>query len=536
MTSPPLPISATSSSRHEWNVFAPGGQLSPPGSVYDNDTHARTVEVASKTAAGEPIPAESTNAVGDPLQIPAVSADGSHILMAAGGTGPCGFASCDSPPCGSIFDVLNRCPMQPSHLYMRVDGTITYDVSQGHVVTYVGIAEGGSTVYFTTGQQLTSDDHDTSIDLYRWSEATDSLTLISTGPGGTGNSDACNASFVAQCGVTVYSNISLCQLNSGLGGNCRSDNFIASKTGDIYFFSPEQLVGTRGRPNLDNLYLFRNGSIRYVTTLTPGVYCTSTNASGFNGSCSDGPVARMQVSPDGNYMSFLTASPVTLYDNAGHAEMYRYEPGREKVLCVSCIPSGAPPISDVAASQNGLFMTDDGRTFFSTDDALVHGDTNQAQDVYEYVDGYAQLITPGTGDTRNQARNEFTTQFNLSGLTGVSADGTDVYFSTSQTLVAQDRNGLFLKFYDARSGGGFPAPAPPPPCAAADECHGPSSLPPPPLQNGSGVALGSGGNAGSDSKPRGKRRAKNRHHKKRDKSQRRRHAESHIKGNSGGKP
>ena len=138
-------------------------------------------------------------------------------------------------------------------------------------------------------------------------------------------------------------------------------------------------------------------------------------------------------------MAFLTASPVTLYDNAGHAEMYRYEPGREKVLCVSCIPSGAPPISDVAASQNGLFMTDDGRTFFTTDDALVHGDTNQAQDVYEYVDGYAQLITPGTGDTRSQARNEFTTQFNLPGLIGVSADGTDVYFSTSQTLVAQDR-------------------------------------------------------------------------------------------------
>ena len=32
----------------EWNIFAPGGQLSAPGSVYDNDTGAGTVTVASK--------------------------------------------------------------------------------------------------------------------------------------------------------------------------------------------------------------------------------------------------------------------------------------------------------------------------------------------------------------------------------------------------------------------------------------------------------------------------------------------------------
>ena len=42
-------------------------------------------------------------------------------------------------------------------------------------------------------------------------------------------------------------------------------------------------------------------------------------------------------------------------------------------------------------------MTNDGRTFFSTEEALVHGDTNHGEDVYEYVDGRPQLITPGTG-------------------------------------------------------------------------------------------------------------------------------------------
>ena len=377
---------------------------------------------------------------------------------------------------------------------MRVDGAVTFDVSAGHAVNYVGMTEDGSIVYFTSPERLTSEDTDTSIDLYRWSEATDSITLASKGQGGAGNSDACNSGFVDKCGIVTYSNAELCQLTSGIGGNCLSDNSIAAKSGDIYFFSPEQLVGTRGIANQENLYVFRGGSVRYVTTLDPeAFYCTATNESKTGERCSESPIGRMQVSPDGKYMAFLSSSQVTLYDNAEHSEMYLYEPDREKVLCVSCIPSGAPPTSEVQASQNGLFMTDDGRTFFTTDDPLVHADTNDAEDVYEYVDGRAQLISQGTGDTRLQPHNAFVLQFNLPGLIGVSADGTDVYFSTNQTLVSQDHNGLFLKFYDARTGGGFPAPAPPPPCAAADECHGESSLPSAPLKDGSSTALGNGG-------------------------------------------
>jgi hypothetical protein len=77
----------------------------------------------------------------------------------------------------------------------------------------------------------------------------------------------------------------------------------------------------------------------------------------------------------------------------------------------------------------------------------------------------------------------------------VSADGVNVYFATFDTMVGQDENGQFLKFYDARTGGGFPFISPPAPCAAADECHGPGSSAPelPPI--GTGNDLGVGGNA-----------------------------------------
>ena len=76
----------------------------------------------------------------------------------------------------------------------------------------------------------------------------------------------------------------------------------------------------------------------------------------------------------------------------------------------------------------------------------------------EYVDGRPQLITPGTGETRRPDSTIENSGSEIPGLVGVSANGADVYFSTYDTLVTQDHNGLFLKFYDARSGGGFSAP------------------------------------------------------------------------------
>ena len=503
-----------------WNRFAPGGQLSAPGSVYDNNIAANTVAVASRLPNGDAIPAEPGDEAGDPLQIPAVSRDGSRILMAAGITGPCGSATCAAAPCGTWFGGLtSRCPMQPSHLYMRLDETVTYDVSEGHGVTFVGMTADGSKVYFTSEEQLTPADQDSSADLYMWSaekaeNAEFPLKLVSIGVSGEGNSDSCSSTSTAGCGVVPYSGQGYCQLAGGRGGNCRADSFIASENGDIYFFSPELLDGSRGIPNQNNLYLYRNGAVQYVTTLTSNSYCAAFENVFSTEACSNTPIVRMQVTPADSYLAFVTASQVTGYDNAGHLEMYRYEPSTGQIICVSCIPAGTSPTSNVEASQDGLFMTEDGRVFFSTEDALVHGDTNQAEDVYEFADGRPQLITPGTGGVKTPPE----TIEQLPGLIGVSASGTDVYFSSFETLVPQDHNGLFLKFYDARSGGGFAAPSAGVPCEAADECHGEGSSPPSAEAVGTGATLVNGnataGFRGGQHKQRHHRRRKHRRPRK----------------------
>jgi hypothetical protein len=511
----------------EWNIFAADGQLAAPGSVYDNDTGAGTVTVASKAPGGGNIPSEPGDHAGDPLQIPFVSANGSHILMAAGATGPCGLAQCPDPPC-TFFTRVDRCPLQPSHLYMRVNGTMTFDVSKGHHVDYVGGTEDGTGIFFTSDEPLTGNDTDTSTDLYRWNEETDSLTLVSAGNNGNGNTDNCNAGFTSRCDVVMYSNSSYCQLSSGAGGNCHSDSFIASKHGDIFFFSPEVLDGTRGIPNKENLYDFRDGQIQYVSTLTTGPFCFKSPNEGISDdACSDTPLTRMEVTPDGIHMAFITTSAVTQYDNAGHLEMYLYDAVNQRLTCVSCIPSGESPITNVAASQNGLFISDDGRPVFTTEDALVHGDTNKGQDVYEYVDGRPQLVTTGTGETRTPG-GFFAGIQNAPGLQGISADGTDIYFSTLSSLVPEDHNGLFLKFYDARTGGGFSNTGPPAPCEAADECHGPGSPPAAPIKEGTGVAIG-GGNVAPGAEGKKKKKA---HKRKPHRKRHRRHAATKAHGGS----
>jgi hypothetical protein len=205
--------------------------------------------------------------------------------------------------------------------------------------------------------------------------------------------------------------------------------------------------------------------LRFVTTLEP---CAG---------CSPGRITRFQVAPDGNAAGFVTSSRVTTYDNQGRPMMYLYTPDENRVDCASCRPNGTPPTADAWASQNGLFLTDDGRAFFSTNDAVVVEDTNGANDVYEFVEGKAQLITSGIGPNFEGFAG-FQGSQNGPGLVSVSADGVDVFFATYERLVTQDHNGQEIKIYDARSGGGFPAERPKVECEAADECHGAGSSPP----------------------------------------------------------
>ncbi len=442
-------------------AFAPGGLVAAPGSAYDDDIQTGEVTLISKTAQGEDIPA-GVGGSSEYIEFPAVSTDGSHILMSTKAGG------------------------ETQRLYMSVDGVHHYNVSVGtdglaHPVTYAGMTADGSTVYFTSVDQLSDQDTDSSADLYMWNEASPGEVTPLT----TGNSDGCGASWTAGCGAKPILT------------EFKSDNAVSSRSGDVYFLSPELLVSGSGTPGQRNLYGYSGGEVHFVVTL-PG----------------DADVNRIQVTPEGDHLAFVTTAALTAQPTDGHREMYTYDPATEEIKCVSCIPSGTVPSYDVEASKNGLFMSDDGRTFFSTADALVAQDADGVIDSYEFVLNRPQLLTSGTAE-----RGEET------GFVGVSSNGVDAYFLTRETFVGQDEVGPFLKFYDARVGGGIPFDPPAAPCEAADECHGPASGPPAQLPSGTSSPLGSGGNQVSSGK--GNKKKHKKAHRRRHKKQNRKRGSDH---------
>jgi hypothetical protein len=112
------------------------------------------------------------------------------------------------------------------------------------------------------------------------------------------------------------------------------------------------------------------------------------------------------------------------------------------------------------------------------------------------------------------------------GLEAVSRTGADVFFSTYETLVSEDHNGEFVKFYDARTGGGFANDPEPAPCTAADECHGEGSSAPSAAVATTGTDLGPGGNVVSHPTARHKKHRK-RHHRRRHRGKQHHRKQSH---------
>ncbi len=426
--------------------------------IYDNNTVTGDVTHISVKED------EKTNFIGIPLN---VSADGNYIVMSE---------TADTSVGGET----------PIFVWVNSVGH-TYDIAPGHKVRFEGATADGKTVYLSSTAQLTADDHDASRDLFMW-RASDpkELTRISIGSGGSGDSDSCSVSWTGGCGIVVISTKSYSAVRNGQGGNGVTDSPIASKSGDIYFESPEQLDGAKGEFGQVNLYVYRHGEVLFVTKMNFTTLCSGSFAEVY---CSEGPVARIQVTPDGQYTGFITPSKVTSYDNAGKAEMYRYSAETGRIICVSCLPSGQPPVSDTYGSQNGLFLLEDGRMGFSTSDALVPRDTDEIDDTYEYTEGRPYLISSGLAPAHNY-QGGFDEGATTSGLVGMSANGVDLYFASYDHLVTQDHNGQEIKIYDARTNGGFPAEVPPPNCQAADECHGAGSTPPAPLADRTSASQG----------------------------------------------
>ena len=147
-------------------------------------------------------------------------------------------------------------------------------------------------------------------------------------------------------------------------------------------------------------------------------------------------------------------------------EVYRYSEAGSSLVCISCTPIGVTPTASATLGDSGggsyappehaVAMSEDGsRIFFDSPDPLVpkaaesvevpglFGTSLEPPNVYEWEDGRVFLISDGSTAG--------------SYLDGTTPSGEDVFFTTPSQLVPTQFGGG-EDIYDARIGGGFPAP------------------------------------------------------------------------------
>jgi hypothetical protein len=266
-----------------------------------------------------------------------------------------------------------------------------------------------------------------------------------------------------------------------------------------------------------NLYVRHAGVTTYIAALSGGDQQWDNQAGGAAGSLT------ARVSPNGRWFAFMSDRSLTGYDNRDansgepDEEVFLYDASANRLRCVSCDPTGARPVgvlgpqggsnhpgplvdrsniwgqrwyaalipgvekvSLFASVYQSRYLSDNGRLFFDSNEALVPQDVNGTMDVYEYEPegegdctrasstfqeasgGCVDLISSGSSAEE-------------SAFMDASESGNDVFFLTAARLRPEDYDNA-PDLYDARvctdSSPCLPVPAAaPPPCVTGDGCR-----------------------------------------------------------------
>lgn len=434
------------------------------------------------------------------------------------------------------------------HLYLRDMArgrTIQLDAVQGGSglgetqTSFDGASNDDSRVFFTAVQELTAGAHQE--DLYECEIVVEAsgkiackLTDLTATRVGESAGFVGNISGVSEDGSWVYFAASGILAPGAVHGACKTSG------GEC------------------NLYVWHNGVVRLVAVL-------SSEDIGDWGSGEKAANVTARVSPDGRWLAFmsqrqLTASVTSDAVTGGpDQEVYLYHAPEDltgaagQLTCASCNPSGARPVgievaqmipgidgltsgtgtwsnsTRLAASVPGWtyyaqyelndesnyqsrYLSDGGRLFFNSNDALVSQDVNGVGDVYEYE-------PPGAGDCTASSASfsartggcvglvSSGTAAEEAGFLDASETGGDVFFFTTAQLSPQDTD-TARDVYDAhecRSAAPCFAPVAtqPPPCVTGDACK-PAPTPQPSIFGSPASATFSGaGNVTEQAAPGG---------------------------------
>ncbi len=402
----------------------------------------------------------------------------------------------DGEPCGANFNgyleksgvsadgstVFFQCS---GEMFARVDESRTVAISEPSAAdcsacdtspgvrteaSFSGASADGSKVFFVTERPLLGDDRSENVYEYDFDAA-------AAGPGDP------DGRMVRVSGG-----------DWGPGGaQVQGDEIKVSGDGShVYFIALGALRGAsnnRGelpREGESNLYVFdtETGTTSFIATLP------SSDASEFQSGFNVVTETKPTVTPDGQFLVFLSSADLTPGDTSTAEQVFEYDAQTSDLVRVSIGQNGFNDNGNTDTFNAGippeglhmpLAVSDDGAyVVFQSIDGLTPGALNgEANNVYEYHDGNVYLISDGQDNT------------SVVRVRGLSPSGQDIFFETADRLVPQDLD-TQEDLYDARIDGGFPAPVSLLPSCTGDACQGPLS--PAPVLLSPGSEFQAGGN------------------------------------------
>jgi hypothetical protein len=339
-------------------------------------------------------------------------------------------------------------------LYLRYDNAETFDLGKG--IQFAGIAEDGSRAFYLEAGELKAFDVATEA-VIDFSSSGD-VTPV------TVSADGSAAYFISPGVLTAEPN------PSGEEAQAGAENLYLSREGEIRFVATVTERDVEGEPENVGGKPVRDGLGLWIPIMEDT----------FSGKLSLVPA---RASADGSALLFKSRASLTGNDTGGFAQIYRYDSEGGDLQCLSCNPTGAASSSDATLqSEFGedrmrLFnpttwmenlRADGRRAYFESEEALVGGDVDGRRDVYQWeAEGVGTCERPGGCldliSSGQSGRDDF--------LWAVSPSGDDVFFRSSDLLAGGDTDET-PSIYDARVGGGFP-----PPAVAAGECLGEACQP-----------------------------------------------------------
>ena len=493
-----------------WNVRSPHGSLGPPpGESEANYLRGPAGAARSPNCAIEAEPEGPFEWIGcgslgfEPRASSKWIGPGGKILFETNSNNSAPARKLE--PCASpsgTTSIYERTPGGPTRCISLLPG----DIPPGPGVKYLSASANGDSVAFSVSGTL-----------YVRRGHAETLTVAAGGDFG-GISTAGDRVFYVKGG-----DIFACDLAAGgctgegahapipVGSGGQSTLVNVSADGShAYFVSTAVLTGleengygAKAKSGEENLYAWDGVALHFLAILDPRDVSGEGGFGGlglwvkdvFSPGTTTGPANDpSRTTPDGTVLLFESKANLTDYASAEHREIYRYDSQAEpakQLSCLSCNPTGVaaasdaqleskapisiaqpfPPVNSLSHIDN---ITIDGKqAFFQSADRLVSADVDGKVDVYEWeaagiggcgrASGCLSLISGGqsTGDDY---------------LYGMTPNGSNVFFLSTDSLLAQDPDGT-PSIYDARVVGGFPsAPTPNSPCAG-EACRSLTSAP-----------------------------------------------------------